>query len=173
MLVLAPVREELTFRGLMFAIFYLRGAAFKIAPPAAATSEDAAEGDASASSSDAVAPTGSAAALPENLAWTASWKLDCVIASATTFGLVHLLNLLGTRYTRTYILLQVFLGMTLGSFYCLRFILSDNSMHETIGLHMINNMFSSFLPIEEELDLTNPIVSLPRTCGTRTHSRSA
>jgi membrane protease YdiL (CAAX protease family) len=133
MLLLAPLREELTFRGLMFTIFYLRGVAFKVAPAAPAVVEG--------SSDDAVA-TPSAPATEESLAWTSSWKLDCVIASAVTFGIVHLLNLFGNRYTTTYIILQVFLGVTLGAFYCMRFILSENAMLETVLLHMINNFFS-------------------------------
>lgn len=184
MLLLAPAREELTFRGLMFAIFYLRGAAFKLAPPAPAPAVND-EAVSSSSSSSAAAPSellrrslnsdpSAAAAAPaaaENLAWTGSWKLDCVIASAVTFGVVHLLNLFGARYTRTYILLQVFLGMTLGSFYCFRFVLSDDSMLETILLHAINNAFSSFLPVQEELDLSSPLVSLPRQEQQRTCAR--
>ena len=177
MLLLAPAREELTFRGLMFAIFYLRGAAFKLATPAPATAvKDEAESSSSSSSSSAAAPSEllrrslssdpspppAVAPAAENLAWTGSWKLDCVVASAVTFGVVHLLNLFGARYTRTYIILQVFLGMTLGSFYCFRFVLSEDSMLETILLHAINNAFSSFLPVQEELDLGSPMVSLPR-----------
>lgn len=180
MLLMAPIREELVFRGLMFAIFYLRGAAYKVpssAPaPAAAPGVAAAEQDGEAEGEGEVdgavvpsvaAPDTAAAAVPESqesLAWTSRWKLDCVVASAVTFGLVHLLNLFGSRYTRTYIVLQVFLGMTLGAFYCLRFVLSQNAMLETVMLHVINNVFSSFLPVEAELDLSSAMVSLPRQC---------
>lgn len=174
MLLMAPIREELVFRGLMFAIFYLRGAAYKVpssAPAPAAAVAVAAEqpdGEAQSQGEDegAVVPAAAAAApapeSQESLAWTSSWKLDCVAASAVTFGLVHLLNLFGSRYTKTYIILQVFLGMTLGAFYCLRLVLSDNCMLETVALHVINNVFSSFLPVEAELDLASPLVSLPR-----------
>lgn len=133
MLLLAPVREELTFRGLMFTIFYLRGVAFKTAQPAPTP----AVSDATTDATTAVVAT-----TEESLAWTSSWKVDCIIASAVTFGFVHLLNLFGDRFTRTYIILQVFLGMTLGTFYCLRFVLSENAMLETVILHMINNFFS-------------------------------
>jgi membrane protease YdiL (CAAX protease family) len=154
MILLAPLREELTFRGMVFTIFYLRGVAFKVAPTAPAVVEG---DDSSSASFQAVAPSTN-----ESLAWTSSWKLDCIIASSITFGAVHLLNLFGNRYTKTYIILQVFLGMTLGAFYCFRFVLSENAMLETVTLHMINNFFSSFLPIDQELDLTDPLISLPR-----------
>jgi hypothetical protein len=142
MLLLAPLREELTFRGVMFAIFYLRGVAFKIAPISPSSSLP----------SDRV---------DESLAWTSSWKVDCVLATSLAFGLVHLLNLFGSKYTHTYIALQVLLGLTLGAFYCMRFVLSDNSLAETVALHIINNVFSSALPVGVELDLTDPLVSIP------------
>jgi membrane protease YdiL (CAAX protease family) len=129
MLVFAPVREEMTFRGLMFAIFYLRGTSFKLAPAVALEGE--------LKNAPAVSPDAQ-----ESLAWTSSWKLDCVAASAVTFGLVHLLNVFGSRYTRTYILLQVLLGMTLGAFYSLRLVLSEHAVLETALLHIINNAFS-------------------------------
>ena len=132
MLLFAPLREELTFRGMIFTIFYLRGVAYKATP---SVKQD----DSTKSNAVTTTPTANS---DESLAWTAAWKLDGVIASAVTFGLVHLLNLFGNRYTTTYIVLQIFLGMTLGAFYCFRFVLSQNSLLETVLLHMINNFFS-------------------------------
>ena len=174
MLLLAPLREELTFRGLMFAIFYLRGAAFKVAPEIVAQEQAEAEAkvaaaDAAAAGTDTaagdaqLAPVQSSPAQVESLAWTSSWRLDCVVASAVMFGLVHLLNLFGARYTRTYILLQVVLGMLIGSFYCMRMVTSSLTMLEPVLLHVINNAFSSFLPLEADLDLASPMVALPLT----------
>lgn len=182
MLLMAPIREELVFRGLMFAIFYLRGAAYKVpssapapapAPAVASEQDGQTEGEVDGAVVPAAAPDAAAAApeSQESLAWTSRWKLDCVVASAVTFGLVHLLNLFGSRYTRTYIVLQVFLGMTLGAFYCLRFVLSQNAMLETVMLHVINNVFSSFLPVEAELDLSSAMVSLPRQ-NSSTHTNT-
>jgi membrane protease YdiL (CAAX protease family) len=158
MLFFAPLREELTFRGIMFSIFYLRGAAFKLATPSPVPAI-AAEGDAAAASAPAPAPTASSA---ESLAWTSSWKRDCVFASTVTFGLVHALNLLGSRYTRTYVMLQIVLACLIGAFYCMRFVRSEHTMFEAVCLHVINNLFSSALPVEANLDLSSPLVTLPR-----------
>jgi len=173
MLVLAPIREELTFRGLIFSIFYLRGTAFKVSPAQTQTEDDSNDEVASSKSNrnagkkksrsnDTVAePSSSLANTQESLAWSSGWKVECVLVSAGTFGLVHLLNLFGARYTKTYIILQVLLGMTIGCFYALRFVQSEDGLIETVLLHMINNAFSSALPVDQELDLKDPLVLIP------------
>jgi membrane protease YdiL (CAAX protease family) len=81
------------------------------------------------------------------------------------FGLVHLTNLLGVRYQPLYIALQVGLGILLGAFYSLRFVLSG-TLWQSIVMHATNNFYSSFVPLDLQLDLTNPLIAIPR----QTHS---
>lgn len=114
-LVLAPVREEIVFRGIIVAIFYKR--------------------------------FGSSSALPRD-------KLACVLSSGAIFGLTHLLNSFGSRYSAAYIGLQVGLGMLIGLFYSLR-VERSGSLLQVVILHMINNFGSSFLPTDKELDFGN------------------
>ena len=72
---------------------------------------------------------------------TAVSKLLCCGLSGVVFGLVHLMNLLGTRYSPLYIALQVGLGVLLGNFYALRFVL-DESLLQSVIMHAINNLYS-------------------------------
>jgi len=60
------------------------------------------------------------------------------------FGLFHLLNVIGSQYNSTYIFLQVFLGVLVGIVYSFRFLVTG-TLWESLGLHMMNNAFSSFL----------------------------
>ena len=156
MLLLAPLREELVFRAAIFCVFYIR------------LGDD-----------------------------TAVSKLLCCGLSGVVFGLVHLMNLLGTRYSPLYIALQVGLGVLLGNFYAMRFVL-DESLLQSVIMHAVNNLYSrsavrhrwvayavecavvwdadrapacfraclpvchSFVPLDVELDLTNPLIAVPR-----------
>ena len=72
---------------------------------------------------------------------TAVSKLLCCGLSGLVFGLVHLMNLLGTRYSPLYIALQVGLGVLLGNFYALRFVLNE-SLLQSVIMHAVNNLYS-------------------------------
>ena len=72
---------------------------------------------------------------------TAVSKLLCCGLSGVVFGLVHLMNLLGTRYSSLYIALQVGLGVLLGNFYAMRFVL-DESLLQSVIMHAVNNLYS-------------------------------
>lgn len=86
-------------------------------------------------------------------------KLKASLLAAAMFALAHLLNLVGSDYSITYVLLQVALGFLVGNFYCLRLFVTHN-VGECIFLHMMNNFFSSFVPINQGLDLNDPIILL-------------
>lgn len=81
--------------------------------------------------------------------------------SAVPFALIHLLNLVGGRdHTATYVLLQVTLGFLIGMFYSLRR-LSCGTLWEPLAMHVVNNLFSSFLPVGASLDLWDPMLGVP------------
>ena len=114
----APVREEVAFRAVVFALFYKR-----------------------------IGGPGGAA------------KLNCVMLSSVLFGGVHLLNFFGSRFSASYILLQVAMGGLIGCFYSLRFL--HSSIAEPIFLHAVNNLCSSFLPLHADMDLRDPLLLFP------------
>jgi len=87
-------------------------------------------------------------------------KFLCVVCSSLIFGSVHLINLFGHEYSLFYICLQVTLGVMVGGLYCLRFVISDG-LTETILLHMSNNLFSSFLPLDLEFNINDPLIIFP------------
>lgn len=76
------------------------------------------------------------------------------------FGAIHLLNLFGSKYSPSYIALQVGLGTLIGFFYGLRF-LATGSLCETLLLHMVNNLTSSFVPARTEFNLADPMIAFP------------
>lgn len=119
MLIIAPLREELMFRAIVFCIFYVR------------LGDD-----------------------------TPRSKIQCAIGSAAVFGLIHCLNMLGVRYQSVYIMLQVALGIELGLFYALEYARTE-SIYPTIIMHMTNNLYSSFISVDQELDLTDPLIAIP------------
>lgn len=116
MLVLAPFREELVFRGAILGVFRKR---FK-----------------------------------------ASQTVRAALVSSVLFALIHLANFLAaTEYSTTYVALQVGLGFLIGLFYSLR-VARANALWETVLMHAVNNLFSSFLPLGTELDFTHPLVAV-------------
>ena len=76
-----------------------------------------------------------------------SSKLLCAVLTGVVFGLVHLMNLLGVKYQPLYISLQVGLGVLLGVFYSLRFVLSG-TLWQSVVMHAVNNFYSSFVPLD-------------------------
>ncbi len=93
---------------------------------------------------------------------TSDAKRNVVVLNSMMFGLIHLLNVFGSRYGPVYIALQVSLGMMIGLFYSMRFLLSATII-EPILLHACNNLYSSFLPVETNVDLTDWLFAIPRT----------
>ena len=102
---------------------------------------------------------------------TPSTKLLCALLTGVVFGLVHLMNLMGNKYLPLYIALQVGLGVLLGAFYSLRFALSG-TLWQSVIMHAVNNFYSSFVPLDIQLDLTNPLIGIPRQCSSASRAAS-
>lgn len=117
---LAPIREELLFRGILFVIIYRRIGGL---------------------STDS--------------------KKATLLVCAAVFGMIHLLNFFGSRYPPPYISLQIALGSMIGLFYSVRF-LGSGTIWEPIWLHVFNNVCSSFLPLSTNMDVTDPLIGVPR-----------
>jgi membrane protease YdiL (CAAX protease family) len=123
MLLLAPFREEILFRGLFCAIFVYRLDGHHITRDT-----------------------------------TKHVSATAVILPSVLFGAMHLLNFTGDRYSATYIVLQVSLGLLIASLYVLRFVITA-CLWEPIILHIANNAFSSFLPIDHDFDFSDPFIA--------------
>ena len=74
----------------------------------------------------------------------------CAIVTSVLFGLFHLVNLVSSRFSAPYIVMQVFLGTEIGLFYTL-FMLYTNNLAGSIVLHVFNNLFSSLMPPTPDL----------------------
>eukprot|EP00455_Lapot_gusevi_P024917 TRINITY_DN2603_c0_g2_i2.p1 TRINITY_DN2603_c0_g2~~TRINITY_DN2603_c0_g2_i2.p1 ORF type:complete len:341 (-),score=49.18 TRINITY_DN2603_c0_g2_i2:10-978(-) len=83
-----------------------------------------------------------------------------LVASNFLFGLIHLTNLYGSRFSAAYIGLQVLLGLLVGSYYSLRFVVGG-CLWETLLLHFANNVCSCFLPLNLEWDLQDYSITIP------------
>jgi len=86
----------------------------------------------------------------KNIIWS-------VIISNLFFGGYHLLNLLSSVYPLSYILFQVIFGAMMGIVYTLRFLLAL-SFWENYTLHILNNVFASFLSPSKTFTIDNPII---------------
>lgn len=91
---------------------------------------------------------------------SASSKIHCALLSSAAFGCVHLLNVFSTKYELAYVLVQVTMGCVIGFQYILMFLLNQ-SLLETLLLHIANNVLSSFLPFDVAFDFSNMYLTLP------------
>jgi membrane protease YdiL (CAAX protease family) len=82
------------------------------------------------------------------------------LTSTACFSVIHLMNAGAGRYSMDYVALQVVLGFVMGLFFALR-ALQTRSLWETAALHLVNNVFASMLPFDVEVDLRDPIFALP------------
>jgi membrane protease YdiL (CAAX protease family) len=83
--------------------------------------------------------------------------LYCAVVSNCCFGLFHLVNLFGSGFSTSYVLLQIGLGVEVGLVYSLCFILSG-TIWECVILHIINNLVSGFVSSAIQPDFSNPII---------------
>mmetsp|Transcript_5161 Transcript_5161/g.8496 ORF Transcript_5161/g.8496 Transcript_5161/m.8496 type:complete len:186 (+) Transcript_5161:534-1091(+) len=81
--------------------------------------------------------------------------LVAALWSGVFFGLVHLINIANSKFSRLYIIAQVFLGWQIGFFYALRSYRSG-SLWEAIIFHMCNNLAAIFAPFD--LDISDPFI---------------
>ena len=57
-----------------------------------------------------------------------------------------------------YVYLQCIFAFLIGIFYGLEMVLTDNIINVII-LHIVNNIFASFVPIKRKIDLNDPIIT--------------
>ena len=78
------------------------------------------------------------------------------------FGVVHLFNAYGARYSASYVYVQVLQAALIGCFLSSRMLLRApfNGIIEPLLLHIVNNLFSSALPSSTDLDFSDWFVSL-------------
>jgi len=86
-----------------------------------------------------------------------------ILLTGLVFGGTHMLNLFNPSISKLYVTLQVLCSIVVGVFYCLRFLVTG-TLWESILLHTVNNITSSFLPQGGEFDVVNPKIGLPMTC---------
>jgi membrane protease YdiL (CAAX protease family) len=89
-----------------------------------------------------------------------SSQMQCIVACSCVFGAIHMLNLVSKKFSTVYIVMQVSLGFLIGMTYSFRFVL-NSSIREGVILHIMNNLFSSFLPVEMHISLSDPLILLP------------
>ncbi|OQR84477.1 hypothetical protein ACHHYP_13327 [Achlya hypogyna] len=65
--------------------------------------------------------------------------------SSVLFGCTHLMNLKHSSFSTAYVLLQTFLGIEIGLFYAVLFVRTSYNLRDTVMLHVVNNVLSSFL----------------------------
>jgi len=76
------------------------------------------------------------------------------------FASVHLLNFQSSRYTPSYVCMQITLSLLIGLVYAIRLRVTG-CLWETILLHATNNFLASFVRTQDKLDLTAPIIMIP------------
>ena len=87
-------------------------------------------------------------------------KVNGVMLSSVLFGLLHFANFfsLKSEYASSYVYLQCVFAFLIGIFYALEMILTENLLN-VILLHIVNNVFASFVPIHRSIDLNDPVVT--------------
>mmetsp|Transcript_7660 Transcript_7660/g.10576 ORF Transcript_7660/g.10576 Transcript_7660/m.10576 type:complete len:288 (-) Transcript_7660:2-865(-) len=83
-----------------------------------------------------------------------------VIWSNIVFGIFHIVNAFGGSHSGLYVALQILLAVMIGTVFGLRFAVT-NSIWECVLLHMLNNVFSSFLSSNTNIQLQDPIFLIP------------
>ena len=87
-------------------------------------------------------------------------KINGVLFSSVLFGLLHCANFFSVKneYASSYVYLQCIFAFLIGIFYGLEMVLTDNIINVII-LHIVNNIFASFVPIKRKIDLNDPIIT--------------
>ncbi|OQS04121.1 hypothetical protein THRCLA_20969 [Thraustotheca clavata] len=84
------------------------------------------------------------------------------LVSSILFGCTHLINLKNSNFSIMYVLLQTCLGIEIGFYYSILFFQSKFNLLNSLVLHIVNNIFSSFVSTHTAaLDfLARPIFTL-------------
>ena len=153
MLFYAPIREEIVFRGLMTVVIYIRISS-ALQQISSQLNEKNKQSDDSRYETDAYSQSNDA-----DYAKMYS-KLYTSIVSGCLFGLIHLMNLLSVenRISISYSLFQCLMGGLIGCFYTMHTFRQDGVLWECIFAHMINNIASSFIPLNFTIDLSNRVI---------------
>lgn len=150
MLVFAPIREEIVFRGIALTYLLSRLANDRSSVPSRAANDG---------NKHNVISTVIHAVTSMNDDTIKSQQISAAFYNGLAFGLIHILNLFTakTNYSATYCALQIILGTTVGWFYSLHIILYD-SLFQVICMHIANNLYSSFLPLDLAITMDDPIL---------------
>ncbi|KDO26699.1 hypothetical protein SPRG_20497 [Saprolegnia parasitica CBS 223.65] len=65
--------------------------------------------------------------------------------ASVLFGCTHLINLKHSSFSTPYVLLQTCLGIEIGLYYAVLFVQTRQNLRDSIVLHIVNNVLSSFL----------------------------
>lgn len=149
MLIYAPVREEIVFRGI--ALTYLLSRLANDRSPAGKSATSSSRHNVISKVINTVASVNDDA--------IKSQQITAAFYNGLAFGLIHILNLFTakTNYSATYCALQIILGTTVGWFYSLHIILYD-SLFQVMAMHIANNLYSSFLPLDLAITMDDPIL---------------
>ena len=87
-------------------------------------------------------------------------KVNGVWLSSLLFGLLHCANFFSVQheYATNYVVLQCVFAFFIGIFYALEMVITQNLMN-VILLHIVNNIFASFVPVTRDVDFGDPIIS--------------
>ena len=87
-------------------------------------------------------------------------KVNGVWLSSLLFGLLHCANFFSVqhKYAINYVVLQCVFAFLIGIFYALEMVITQNLMN-VILLHVVNNIFASFVPVTRDVDFGDPIIS--------------
>ena len=87
-------------------------------------------------------------------------KVNGVWLSSLLFGLLHCANFFSVQheYATNYVVLQCVFAFFIGIFYALEMVITQNLMN-VILLHVVNNIFASFVPVTRDVDFGDPIIS--------------
>ena len=92
-------------------------------------------------------------------------KMLSSVTCGCLFGMFHLLNLFGGKFTVKYILFQSFVTCISGTAYSLH-VLANQSILEVIFIHIMNNSLASFFPQQHAVDVLENNFALINFLGT-------
>ncbi len=86
--------------------------------------------------------------------------------ASVLFGCTHLINLKHSSFSTPYVLLQTCLGIEIGLYYAVLFVKTRQNLRDSIVLHVVNNVLSSFLSTHTDFG-ARPIFAVLCTSCTR------
>jgi membrane protease YdiL (CAAX protease family) len=150
-LLMAPLREEFFFRGILFSTVYRRVIAARATTTPTTTTTTTTAAAAKVMTSGGV--------LMDAAALGVRGAAVCAAGSAAAFSAVHLLNLSFAVYSSTYIALQLLLGALMGGLFALH-VARTTSLVDALAIHVVNNVTSLFVPLSLTFSLDDYLISL-------------